>query len=1018
MQQRTLIRAANLAAFRAALVDRALAGDPLDARRRVVLVPTRAAADLLRQTIEETAVASGRRALVLPDLLTRDEWLAALHAALPDAPPLLSRMEREVILARASESASRRKWLGGAPFELRPGLVAAMLDFYDELRRRGRAVRRFSHAVFAELRVERGSDRGSEGLLRQTMYLGFAFLAYERAITASGAWDEHRLRESLHGGPGPHGGPGLQTRPPPYDHVIVAVADHPADPRGLWPADFDLLGRMRGVTRLDVVVTDETHDAGFRERVERELPGIDTVRAPAIGGPPPVLVRPRQAPSEASGATDPEICQVSRDREEEIRDVARIILARAAPAIGADPETAAGTPAPVAIVFHRPLPYLYLGRHVLAEAGVAFQAFDALPLAAEPYAALLDLVLAMARTGGTREAAVALLRSRLIRVALDGTPAGLRDVAALDAVLAARRAVGESDTYLQDVAAFFGAKSVVAGLERSRAERAARAAALLRDVLLPFRTAGAASAQLASLAACLRRFEVRSTAGDQQDDPRPRHERARAAVLGVLDALSEAFARHDDRPRDPAVLVAHVHHAVEARTFAPGRGRSGVRVVEAMAARFGAFDHVHLVGLVETDWPERARRSIFYTSGLLRTLGWPQESDQVRAGHAAFRDLLGLAARTVRLHAFQLDGDAIVARSPLVEAARDLPSVADDLVSPLAALPDEGLAAGARPAALSPDRAAWLDLRWRRRPLDDPQFGGSVAPRAAAAYRVSRVDRYVDCPFKYFAENVLELHEERGDMAGLTPLERGSLVHELFERFYRDWTADGRGTITAQVLPEALERFTRLTQDALADLPAADRTLETTRLLGSIVARGLAERVFELEADAGGEIVDRRLERALQGPFVFPVRNGFEQTTIQVRGKADRIDVFADGSLRVVDYKLGRLPDTDVSVQIGVYAHCAQLAIEAEDGRSHPVRSAMYIAFGDDRRLDGSLGDNAADTAFAVAARASDFAGAVHHIESGRFPPRPRRPGDCQFCGYAGVCRKEYRLGDEEAGEP
>jgi RecB family exonuclease len=174
------------------------------------------------------------------------------------------------------------------------------------------------------------------------------------------------------------------------------------------------------------------------------------------------------------------------------------------------------------------------------------------------------------------------------------------------------------------------------------------------------------------------------------------------------------------------------------------------------------------------------------------------------------------------------------------------------------------------------------------------------------------------------------------------------------------------------------------------------------------VARGLAERVFELEADAGGTIVSRDLERPLSGPVVFPRRGGLEQAVIEVRGTADRIDRFADGTLRVVDYKLGRLPDVDRSVQIGVYAHCAQAAIAAETGRPSEVRSAMYLAFGDDRRLEAELGPTPAETAYAIAARASDFAAAVQQIEAGQFQARPWRPGDCQFCGVAGVCRKEY----------
>ena len=62
MQQRVLVRARGLAAFRRALVEVCLEGPALAARRRVVVVPTRAAAELLRQTLEDSVAGAGRQA--------------------------------------------------------------------------------------------------------------------------------------------------------------------------------------------------------------------------------------------------------------------------------------------------------------------------------------------------------------------------------------------------------------------------------------------------------------------------------------------------------------------------------------------------------------------------------------------------------------------------------------------------------------------------------------------------------------------------------------------------------------------------------------------------------------------------------------------------------------------------------------------------------------------------------------------------------------------------------------------
>ena len=979
MQRRTLVRARGLAAFRRALVDLALSGSSLEARRRVVIVPTGAAAELLRQSIERDVADRRQAAVLLPELVTRDQWIGRLATAVEGA-VLASRIEREVILERAARDTRLAHPAGSDLFELRPGLVGAMLDFFDELRRRQRTPRRFVRALFAELGVERGTDLGSEHLIRQTCFLGFTFLSYGRRLASVGALDEHTLRDRLIAGQ-----PAL-----PFDHVVVAVADHPSDPRGLWPADFDLLGRLRALDRVDVVVTDEMHDAGFRERLEQELPGIDERRAPDAPHHGRLL-RP------AGPSTRPPVF-VYRDREEELRGVVREIRARADDAGGHLTE-------PTAVVFQRPLPYLYLAAQVLEDARVPYQTFDALPLAAEPYAALVDLVLDVARTGGTRETVMALLGSPLLT--FEGIAAA--DTAALDAVLAERRTAGDASRYPAEVDAYF--KTGRRRIPEDAARRAAEAASAVADQLRPFGSAESAADQIETIVRFVRRHERLPASGDPWCE---RFLRGRRGVLGVLDELSRSLRRHDDRPRGADLIAAAIRHAIEGRTFTPRRGLSGVHLVDAIAARFGGFAHVSLVGLVETDWLERAKRTVFYPATLLKTLGWPQEPDRMRAEVATFHDLLGLATDTTRLTAFQLEGDAIVAFSPLVERTRGLPTVEANALPLRPLFTDELLTTPDIPAGLDPDRGAWFAMRRSRPALSDPAYSGFVDAQQPRPYRVSRVDRYVDCPFKYFSESVLQLTEERDEQAGLTPLERGTLLHALFEDFYRAWQAEGRAAITPETLPEAVERFGAIAREALARLPEADRRLEETRLLGSIVGTGVAERVFELEADSGLSVRERRLEAELNGSFRFPVLNGLSERSIAIRGKADRIDILDDGSVRVVDYKLGRMPDLATSIQIAVYAHCARQVLEAADGRPHPIRSAAYLAFGDDRRLEGSLGGSQEPPPIAVEARASAFAATIAQIEAGEFPPRPKRPGDCRWCGYQGVCRKEYLAEDDE----
>jgi RecB family exonuclease len=992
-QSRRLIRARTLQGFRDALTALASDGRPLDALGRAFVLPTHASIEMLRQTLERAAAREGRAAIVPPLLLTRDDWLASLHGALPDAPPRLGRVDREVLLEAAAHAALGRRWVS-PPFDIRPGLVAEMLKLYDALRRRQRDVRRFVRVLFDELRVERGTDRGSESLIHQTCFLGFAFLGYERRAAASGAIDEHMLRGRLL----------AADVALPFDHLVVAVADEAGDPRGLWPADFDLIGRLGRLRLVDIVVTDEIHDAGFRDRIERELPGIEEVRAPEVERPArPILVVPADAGDRRY--------VVHRDREEELRDVARTVR-RQASATNHELRDRVG------VVFQRPLPYLYLAEQVLDDGRVPFDTFDALPLAGEPYAALLDLVLTVGRTGGTREAMVALLRSPLASFRAGDEPVTLKDVAALETVLAERRAIGEADSYVDEVTSYAAGRRHRRGADVDRATRAARAAAVAHDALQEFRRGITTSVQLGAVIGVLRQIERLPAPASGADASRidRRFLRGRAAVLDLLRQLRDAYRTSDDHARSADALTAVILHHVEAHTFSPARGGGGIRLVDAVAARFAEFDHVHIVGLVEADWPEPTRPNIFYTPGLLKSLGWPQHADHIRVQQAAFRDLVRLPAKTLTLHSFQLDNEAIVAVSPLVESARDLAAEVVEVDDTRPVFADEVLTIDPPvEAGLSPESAAWLRLRLARPALPAREYAGFVGPQPARPYRVSRVDHYIDCPFKYFAENVLGLPEDREEEAGLTPLERGTLVHELFERFYRRWQEQGNGSVTVERLPKALELFAEITREALQRYPEADRSLETTRLLGSIVARGIAERVFELEASAEGEVVDRLIECDLRGPFSFPLLNGLRQRTVEISGKADRVDIFADGGLRVVDYKLSRLPDTDVSIQVAVYAHAVRQWLERRDGRPHPIAEAMYVAFGDDRRPDARLGTRNEPASMAVEARASDFAAAVEQIEAGAFPARPRQASDCAWCRYAGVCRKEYFV---ETAEP
>ena len=124
----------------------------------------------------------------------------------------------------------------------------------------------------------------------------------------------------------------------------------------------------------------------------------------------------------------------------------------------------------------------------------------------------------------------------------------------------------------------------------------------------------------------------------------------------------------------------------------------------------------------------------------------------------------------------------------------------------------------------------------------------------------------------------------------------------------------------------------------------------------------------------------------------------------------DRIDLLADGTLRIVDYKLGKAPKPARVLQLPVYGVCAQQSLEGRHGRSWTLGRAGYVAFREKNAFVG-LGTSTS-LADAVAAGQERLLGALDAIERGEFPPRPDEPFLCTRCGYSSVCRKDY-VGDE-----
>ena len=740
-------------------------------------------------------------------------------------------------------------------------------------------------------RLEGDDDRGAVRLLEQTRFLAASFREYESRLAGSDAVDEHALSDHLIATPAAT----------PLTDLVIAVGDWIADVQGLAAVDFDLLTRIAGLERIDLVATDRLLRSGFHQRVHDWLPGLDEIDATTLGvnGSPP----PREL-----------VAPISRDREEELVAVAGRVKSD-------DIDVNR-----IAVVFERPLPYLYLAREVFGSARVPYQTADALPLAVEPVTAALDLVIEFVSSQFTRDATLSLLASP--HFSFDPPASGSRaNLDALDTAMLDARYLGEFDK-----------------LRALDLDNAAFVAALgAAEELRPLLDKAPASAQVITL---LTFFT--SHANDASD---ARAVQGRAAVDQILRGMASAYASQGDREAAIDDLAPEIRRWIEDATFAPTSGGQGVHFLDSQAARFGEFDNITLVGLVEGEWPERTRRNIFYSPSVLGALGWPSERDRRSAAIASFLDLATSARRQVVASTFTLDDEALVEPSSLLEDVAGLgltrvewrPSGGRVLVEEALSLDPVDV------QQLDPEAREWAAMRAGRGDGRDARFHGAAGPQTPGPVSVSAVESYLTCPFKYFAQYVLKLEEERDEEEVMDPKTQGRFVHAVFEAFFKAWQESGHRGITPDNLDEARELFAQVVEEKIRPLPDAEAALERTRLLGSPVAAGLGEVVFQMEAERPTPVRERLLEYRLKGEFEFTGANGPRR--LALKGIADRIDLLEDGTLRLVDYKLSSAPSKSRALQLPIYGLCAEQRLKLHGGREWTLGEAAYIAFRGAKRV-------------------------------------------------------------------
>jgi ATP-dependent helicase/DNAse subunit B len=298
-------------------------------------------------------------------------------------------------------------------------------------------------------------------------------------------------------------------------------------------------------------------------------------------------------------------------------------------------------------------------------------------------------------------------------------------------------------------------------------------------------------------------------------------------------------------------------------------------------------------------------------------------------------------------------------------------------------------------------------------------------PASTGTVSASRLADYTKCGFLYLLRHVLRLQPalEPEERRKLEPLERGTLFHDVAERFLRE--RRDRGELPVVDSPARRARLLEMCDEAL-DALVAGSPPRFTLLWDRERARFKDTALIWLtrEAGAAGRSQPRHFEVAFglptasapgeahsPDPLTVDIGDG---RSLRVVGRIDRIDECPDKSLVLRDYKTGRAPrTTDGSLfrggqqlQIPFYVLAAARLFPGQ-----PVREA-FLDYVDGGRQVAFDPEAAGGPRFSELLRSlSDTLG------EGVFPQESRA---CDYCDYTAVCgpkgllerRRAYKLAD------
>ncbi len=417
----------------------------------------------------------------------------------------------------------------------------------------------------------------------------------------------------------------------------------------------------------------------------------------------------------------------------------------------------------------------------------------------------------------------------------------------------------------------------------------------------------------------------------------------------------------------------------ELRSLAVGERTNSfgaVFVGDVFRAGGARWNLIAVTGLAESSFPRAQREDLILTKALRRELGLPEGTDQTELMRQAVTRADGTLLLTrprktdkgeewpasiywTNIGDYIPEKPAVKTIGPgVIPTAASVAELTFDLIR----------ANGSVPEQLIPDDQAAIRARMeeavRASELLGRQCEGKYFPDPAEdavpdysvfekTHSCTSIETYKSCPFRWYLQRRLGLEDRKEVEAGMDAKQMGTLKHEILQRAFPEGAdlsdKDAAMKRADEAMDELLEDAPRrygFRESVLWDYEKVHirRKMEDTieaMYKGKLPMDGLHCAGTEVEFGRGGAV-----------PMFVETPNG----VVRLNGRIDRVDVDADGKIRVIDYKssvgssFGKASfENGTHIQAAAYAEAAEVCLGMGSNGG-----GFYWGINDGKLVDGS----------------------------------------------------------------